>query len=71
MENIKGTYSYHTGGGCMVDIIELKNGLIVAISDEYLGLYKSLDDMLEDDGTKSINGFWLHTNEATKWRQSD
>lgn len=47
----------------MVDILHLSNGKVVCISDEYVGLYNSVDDMLEDDGTKCIQGFW--TNEVS------
>jgi len=65
MEFITKTESYHTGGGVMVDMLTLSNGLILCISDEYVGLYKSIDDMLEDDGTKCIKGFWINqTQEA-------
>lgn len=53
------TEQYNTGGGCMVDVLTLSTGKVVCISDEYVGLYHSVDDMLEDDGTKCINGFWI------------
>jgi len=46
----------------MVDILHLSNGKVLCISDEYVGLYNSVDDMFEDDGTKCIQGFW--TNEV-------
>ena len=42
-----------------LDILYLPSGKVVCISDEYVGLYNSVDDMLEDDGTKCINGFWI------------
>lgn len=54
------TEEHNTGGGCMVDVLTLSNNMVVCISDEYVGLYRSLDDMLEDDGTKCINGFWIN-----------
>jgi len=54
------TETYNTGGGCMVDILTLSTGKVVCISDEYVGLYHSIDDMLEDDGTKCIQGFWIN-----------
>lgn len=56
--------TYHTGGGCMVDVLTLLNGKVLCLSDEYVGLYDSLDDMLEDDGENCLNGFWL--NEVKK-----
>ena len=63
MYHITKQETYNTGGGCMVDILHLSNGKILAISDEYVGLYNSVDDMLEDDGTKCLSGFW--TNEVS------
>ena len=51
--------TWNTGGGCMVDVLTLSNGKVLCLSDEYVGLYNSIDDMLEDDGTKCIEGFWL------------
>jgi len=42
----------------MVDILHLSNGKVLCVSDEYVGLYNSVDDMLEDDGTKCLDGFW-------------
>jgi hypothetical protein len=59
MVHITKSESYNTGGGCMVDILTLSSGKVLCISDEYVGLYNSIDDMLEDDGTKCINGFWI------------
>jgi hypothetical protein len=52
--------SWNTGGGCMVDVLTLSTGKVLCISDEYVGLYHSVDDMLEDDGTKCIQGFWIN-----------
>ena len=42
LENIKKIYSENTGGGCIVDFLELENGLLLAVSDEYVGLYKKI-----------------------------
>jgi hypothetical protein len=58
--------TWNTGGGCMVDVLTLRGGQVLCISDEYVGLYQSIDDMLEDDGTKCINGFWIDTKEQIK-----
>ena len=56
LENIKRAYTENTGGGCLVDFLELDNGLLLAVSDEYVGLYRSVDDLYEGDG---ITGFWI------------
>lgn len=47
----------------MVDVMTLSSGKVLCITDEYVGLYDSLDDMFEDDGTKCNDGFWI-TKEA-------
>jgi hypothetical protein len=59
MYHITKQETYNTGGGCMVDILHLPNGKVLTLSDEYISLYNSVEDMLEDGGTKSLNGFWL------------
>ena len=56
LENIKKAYTENTGGGCLVDFLELENGLLLAVSDEYVGLYKTVDDLYEGD---EITGFWI------------
>ena len=56
LENIKKIYSENTGGGCYVDFLELENGLLLAISDEYIGLYDGKDQFYDGDG---ITGFWI------------
>jgi hypothetical protein len=47
----------NTGGGCMVDLIKLDNGLTVAVSDEFVGLYRDADDIWE--GGNDLEGFWM------------
>jgi hypothetical protein len=59
MHHITKQESWNTGGGCMVDVLTLSNGKVLCLSDEYVGLYNSLDDMLGDDGEKCLNGFYL------------
>lgn len=44
---VKRTFTENTGGGFMVDFIELQDGRIIAISDELIALYKSMDDFYE------------------------
>jgi hypothetical protein len=66
MDYINEIKTYSTGGGCTVDTLTLLNGLIICISDEYVGLYSSIKDMLEDDGTKCLQGFWINQNKEDK-----
>lgn len=58
MEYIANSYVENTGGGCLVDIIELKNGNVLIIDNEYIGLYKSLDAFYKSE-EGFINGFSL------------
>lgn len=39
--------SENTGGHCMVDFVILKDGRVLGINDEYVCLYKSMDDFWE------------------------
>jgi hypothetical protein len=48
----------------MVDVLTLSNGKVLCLSDEYAGLYNSIDDMLGDDGTKCLKGFYLNEVKA-------
>lgn len=60
MEYIIKTETLNTGGNCMVDALTLHDGRVILISDEYIGLYESLDSFFNDDfGLACINGFWL------------
>lgn len=42
--------SIHTGGGCMVDILKLKDGTTVGITDECVVAGLSVDELLDDCG---------------------
>ena len=42
MEFIKDISTYNTGGGCMNDIIHLKDGTVLVISDDCIGLYANI-----------------------------
>jgi hypothetical protein len=44
-----------TGGGCMIDFVYLKNGQVLAIDNNLVGLYDSIDDFW--DGR---DGNWDH-----------
>ena len=44
-----------TGGGCMVDGVELSNGMYIGISDEIVCLYASKDDFY--DGEDALQYF--------------
>jgi hypothetical protein len=47
LEYIKRVFPENTGGGSMVDFIELNDGRIIGINDECAVLYRSMDDFYE------------------------
>ncbi len=47
---IKTTSTTNTGGGIMVDLVELKDGKVISITDEVLIVWPSMEDY-EDDNT--------------------
>lgn len=40
---VKKVWTENTGGGCMVDMIELEDGRVIGINDECLVVYPSYD----------------------------
>jgi len=44
---IDSVFTENTGGGSMVDFVQLKDGRILAVNDEYVVLYKSMSDFEE------------------------
>ena len=47
MNYIKRVFTENTGGGTMVDFVELLDGQILGINDEYVVLYESLEAFYE------------------------
>ncbi len=47
---VKSVSSWDSGGGVMVDLIELKDGRVLGISDEVLILYKNMEDLVSGGG---------------------
>lgn len=52
---IKEIVTEQTGGGCMIDFITLINGQVIAIDNDLIGLYSSMDEFW--DGK---DGSWDH-----------
>jgi len=48
LDHIKRVFCENTGGGTMVDFIELNDGRIIAINEDAAILYASLDDFYDD-----------------------
>ena len=49
MKQVLSIECINTGGGCLVDMIRLANGAILAVSDEFFGLFKNEDDFWEGE----------------------
>lgn len=47
---IKQVETYNSGGGCMIDLITLKDGEVIACSDEAVCVFKNMDAYHENDG---------------------
>ncbi len=48
---IKSVSSWDSGGGMELDLVELQDGQILAISEEVIILYKDMDDLTAGDAT--------------------
>lgn len=55
--NIVSIETENSGGGNMLDFIQLRDGKVLVISDEYAGLYTSKEAFYE--GADQLNGFYL------------
>ena len=44
-QRIRAVSTWESGGGIELDLIELANGRVLAISDESVVLYKDVDDL--------------------------
>jgi hypothetical protein len=47
---IRATSTEHTGGNCMADLIELRNGKALCLTDECVCLFDNPNDFLNEDG---------------------
>ena len=55
--NIVSVETENSGGSCMLDFITLRNGQVLVINDEYVGLYESKRAFYE--GERQIIGVYL------------
>ena len=51
LEFIKDTSSWDSGGGITLDLVELKDGRILAISDEVVILYRDMEDLVSGEAS--------------------
>ena len=54
---IKCVSSQNTGGGCMVDFIELHDGRLIGLNDECIVLYPSVDAFYDGDENGEFDEF--------------
>ena len=54
---VKSIFTENTGGGCMVDFLELHTGQVVGLSDESIVLYPSQTSFYEGDENGNFNEF--------------
>lgn len=45
LEYVKQVSAWDSGGGIILDLVELKDGRVLAISDEVMILYKNIEDL--------------------------
>jgi len=46
LEHVRNVSSWDSGGGVVLDLIELKDGRVLGISDEVVILYKNMEDLM-------------------------
>ena len=51
LDQITKVTSWDSGGGVALDLVHLKDGKIIAISDEIIVLYSSEDDLVSGEET--------------------
>lgn len=58
--HIKTTELYYAGGGHWQNVITLKNGIVIVICDEQIGIYKNQDQRDRLEQAENINeGFFI------------
>lgn len=57
--------SVHTGGGCMVDFLDLWDGRVLALSDEAICVFKSEDAFFEEPETP-LHQMWIDSTHKYK-----
>lgn len=63
-EYIENILTFAAGHGAICDIITLKDGRVLAMSDEFIGFYDSFDSFQYDIGDDCLAGFWIPKKEA-------
>lgn len=51
-EHIEKVSTWDSGGDVLLDLIELKDGRVLAISDEIVILYKNMEDVMTGDASE-------------------
>jgi hypothetical protein len=61
LEYIKNISTWDSGGGVTLDLIELKDGRILAISDEIIILYRDQEDLMSGDPSADRPTLYLNS----------
>lgn len=59
MENIKNVSEWDSGGGIVIDVIELKDGRVLGITEGVVVLYKNMDDLTEGNPSENRPTIYL------------
>lgn len=57
--NIKQVSSWDSGGGIAIDVVELLDGRVLAITEESVVLYESMEDLMSGDATVKRSCIYL------------
>jgi len=41
--------TWNSGGGCMIDLVHLQSGMVIAITEEVMQVFLSMEDFMADD----------------------
>ena len=49
LQYVKNLYSWDSGGGIELDVIELRNGIAVVVSEECISINRSMEGFMEGE----------------------
>jgi hypothetical protein len=61
----------NTGGGCMVDFITLKDGRVLTLNDEAIGVFMSKDAFYDDNGDNALHFMYMEASYKYELRNSN
>jgi hypothetical protein len=64
MEYINQIETAYTGGGCTIDFVHLKDGRVIGINDEAVGLYDSMEAYAAGE---TLEFFWIPRKKSVSY----